>query len=200
MENNNFVMVSLGDERSIDLANVLGNKTCKRIINFLAQVKSASAKDISDELGIGMSNLDYNLKNLVKSGLIEKKKDFFWSKKGKKIVMYGLSNKSVIISPKNSEVSSKLRSLFPAVLLMGVSTFAVYVFEKIKGTQRIIEDGIEMATPSVSNSFYEYGASNGLAKIASQEIANSTSYLWPWFLGGAVLTFIVFSILNWRKI
>ena len=52
--------------------------------------------------------------------------------KGKKIIMYELSNKSIIIAPKDTtEIFSKLKSLLPVFLLTGSLTFAVYVYEKI---------------------------------------------------------------------
>ncbi|MEN7981855.1 MAG: helix-turn-helix domain-containing protein [Nanoarchaeota archaeon] len=201
MEDNNFILMSLEDEKSKDLADVLGNKTCKKIINYLAEIKSASAKDISDELEIGMSGVDYNIKKLLKSGLVEKKKDFFWSKKGKKIVMYKVSNKSVIISPKNSEISSKLKSLLPVVLLTGVSTFGVYVFEKIKGTPAMIQKGVSTDAPSIRDGIYESMVNNEIAGVVSQEIvSNAGGNLWIWFLSGAVLTLIIFTIVNWKKI
>lgn len=200
MENENFILVSMNDDKSKDLADVLGNKTCKNIINYLVEIESASAKDISDELKIGMSVVDYNIKKLLKSGLVEKKKDFFWSKKGKKIVMYKVTNKSVVISAKKN-VSSKLKSLIPAFMLVSTSTFGVYVYEKIQGTQTLVQKSMDIATPSLANRFYEAGASDGIAEIMTEGIVQHTgNLLWIWFLGGALLTLIIFSILNWKKL
>jgi DNA-binding transcriptional ArsR family regulator len=187
--------MSMDDEKLKDLAEVLGNKTCKKIIDFLVGVKSASAKDISDELKIGMSGVDYNMKKLLKSGIVEKEKDFFWSKKGKKILMYKVSNKSVVISPKK-EISSKFKSLIPAVMLVSVSTFAVYVFEKIKNSGKALA-GNEMATPTL----FKESIAQDSARIVSTEFAgNVFGNFWIWFLCGAVLTLIIFSILNWKKL
>jgi predicted transcriptional regulator len=197
MENENFVLVSIDDDKSKDLADVLANKTCKKIINFILEKDGASAKDISDALNIGMSGVDYNLKKLLKSGLVEKKKDFFWSKKGKKIVMYNVSNKSIVISPKK-DISSKIKSLIPAILLVSSSTFAVYVYEKINGAQNVVQKTMDIATPSLANSVYGTGSSNEMARIVGQGI--SQTHLWIWFLSGAVLAFIIFSILNWKKL
>ncbi|MCW8965614.1 MAG: hypothetical protein OQK82_02860, partial [Candidatus Pacearchaeota archaeon] len=139
-------------------------------------------------------------KKLLKSGLVEKEKEFFWSKKGKKIIMYKVSNKSVIISPKK-EINSKLKSLIPAVLLTGASTFAIYTYEKIKGAQNLVERGIDITTPSLANKFYEVGISKEVAQTVTLDaIKNTSTPLWFWFLLGALITIIIFSILNWKKL
>lgn len=198
MSDDNFVMVSLEDGVSRNLSDVLGNKTCKKIIKFLLKKDSASAKDIFEELGISMSLIDYDIKKLLKAGLVEKDKEFFWSEKGKKIVMYKVSNKSIVISPRK-EIGSKLKSLIPAVLLASASTFAVYAYEKINGVGNLVQRSADIVTPSLANSFYEVGASDEMAKMISPEIIPQT-HLWVWFLFGAVLMLVIFSILNWRKL
>ena len=100
----------MNDEKSKTLAGVLGNKTCKKIIDFLITKNEASEKDIANALNIPINTAEYNLKKLVDSGLIQRAKNFFWSKKGKKIPLYRLSNKSIIISPKSSNIGSKIKS------------------------------------------------------------------------------------------
>ena len=91
MVNDKFVLVSMNDDRTKKIADVLGNKTCKKIIDYLADHEEMSAKDLSDGLKIPLNTLDYNMKKLLDSELVKKTKNFFWSKKGKKIVMYELS-------------------------------------------------------------------------------------------------------------
>ena len=44
-----FIMMGLDDDRSKHVAEVLGSKTCKKIIDFLADVDEASEKDISEK-------------------------------------------------------------------------------------------------------------------------------------------------------
>src|SRR4030042_1138609 len=134
MEEDSFMLVSLNDEKSKEIAEVLSSSTCKKIINYLAQHKEASQKDLSDALKIPMNTLDYNIKKLLNSGFIEKRKNFFWSKKGKKIIMYELSNKSIIISPKKSP-SKKIKSILPAFIITLAGTFAIWVFERMNLTR-----------------------------------------------------------------
>ena len=127
MSEDRFMLVSLEDSKSKAIAEVIGSKTCKKIINYLAEKKEASQKDLSDALDIPMNTLDYNVKKLLESGFVQKRKNFFWSKKGKKIIMYELSNKSIVFSPKKVN-SEKIKSILPAFILTLAGTFAIWVF------------------------------------------------------------------------
>jgi len=200
MDENHFMLVSLEDSKSKAISEVLGSKTCKKIISYLTEKKEASQKDLSTALSIPMNTLDYNIKKLLESGFIQKRKNFFWSKKGKKILMYELSNKSIVISPKKSP-SQKLKSILPAFILTLAGTFAVWTYGKIK-----------YANESLSNSVQDTSEillSKG-AEIASAvpTVADSTNYImtphptpiWAWFLAGALLTIFIISIINWKKL
>ncbi|MDP2926063.1 MAG: beta-propeller domain-containing protein [Nanoarchaeota archaeon] len=126
MVEDKFIMYGIDDERSKDIADVLGNKTCKKILNYLADIKEASEKDISDALNMPINTVEYNLKKLVKSGLVEKTKNFFWSVKGKKIQMYKLAKKHIIISPKSTRPNiEKLKTILPVVFIAAALLFAL---------------------------------------------------------------------------
>ena len=110
-------MMGLDDERSKKMAEVMGNPTCKKILDYLADTNEASQKDISDALNIPMNTLDYNIKKLLDVGLIEKTKNFFWSAKGKKIPMYKLARKHIVISPKSTKPSIiALKTIIPVII------------------------------------------------------------------------------------
>ncbi len=118
MKENKFILMGLDDSRSKDIAEVLGNKTCKKIIEHLAETREASEKDISDALGIPINTVEYNLNKLVKTGLVERSKNFFWSRKGRKINMFKLAKKHIVISPKPKRVDMKeLRTILPVILI-----------------------------------------------------------------------------------
>jgi len=118
MTDDKFILMGLDDSRSKDIAEVLGNKTCKKIIDYLAETKEASEKDISDALTIPINTVEYNLNKLIKTGLVEKTKNFFWSRKGKKIDMYKLAKKHIVISPKPKRVDMKeLKAILPVIFI-----------------------------------------------------------------------------------
>lgn len=205
MSDDKFMLISLEDPKMKSLADVLGNKSCKKIVDYLAENAEASEKDLADALSMPINTVEYNLKKLLESGLVQKRKNFFWSKRGKKIAMYELSNKSIIISPKRS-VSDKVKSLVPAFMVAFVGTVLVYAYEKVK---KIPE---KFATPvlekAVANPSFVAEDSVGKTNSVMSEALNYTSTgvvsqpspLWMWFMGGALIALFVFSIVNWRKL
>ncbi len=139
-----FILMGLNDKRSKKIAEVLGNKTCKKIIDYLAETKQASEKDIADALNIPINTTEYNLKKLLETGLVEKTKNFFWSKKGKKIPMYKLAKKHIVISPKSKPTIDTLKTIIPVIAAIA---FLVILISLMIPQQGIIdEDQTEIKT------------------------------------------------------
>jgi DNA-binding transcriptional ArsR family regulator len=182
----------MDDERAGKIANIFGNNTCKKIIDFLANKIEASEKEISDSLNIPLNTAEYNLNKLLEAGLIEKAKKFFWSKKGKKIPLYKLSNKSIVISPKNKKLSSKIKTILP---IAAVSVLVAFIIRQFS------INSVIMLRQDKSEAFYP-PAEGALASIP----ANVSSFLtqpvdgWLWFLAGAVFAIVILMIINWRKL
>ncbi|MFA4953369.1 MAG: helix-turn-helix domain-containing protein [Candidatus Pacearchaeota archaeon] len=190
MDEKKYILISMEDERSKKLADILGNKTCKKIIDLLAEEKEASEKDIADKLNVPLNTIEYNLKKLIQAELIEKTKNFFWSKKGKKIPTYKLSNKSIIISPK-SRISSKLKSILPVALLSGLGAVLIKSFFY---SQQIVR---EKAVAGLASEFSTQALQN---TIFDGNILLLQSPAWVWFLAGTLFTLVIFTIINWRKL
>jgi len=191
---NNFILVSLDDEKSKSIAEVIGSKTCKKIINYLAETKEASQKDLSTALKIPLNTIEYNIKKLLDSGFIQKAKNFFWSKKGKKIIMYKLSKKSVIISHKKSNIN-KFKSILPAFILTAAGTFAIWVYEKLSSVPQNLN---QKYIPAIDESLRK--ATNFVESPASDLSVISNMPLWIWFLAGSLIAITIISIVNWRKL
>jgi len=204
VEEDKFIMIGLGDERSKKIAEVIGNKTCKKIIDYLSEVKEASEKDIADKLSIPINTAEYNLNKLIESGLIEKTKNFFWSVKGRKIDMYRLSNKRIIISPKSS-----FKGVLPAFIAVLALSFTIKVItDKLSyasyAGQELFVNG------EVRNIAADTGA--GALKTASENVQNIPSFApsiqnlclnssigseaWAWFLFGGLITILIFLLIN----
>ena len=196
-------MVSFEDSRTKKIAEVLGNKTCKKIIDVLSEEKELSEKEISEKLKLPMNTVEYNLKKLLETGFIEKSKNFFWSMKGKKIDMYRLANKHIVISPTSpKEVGSKIKKILPAVIAAGLGAFLIMIFSKPllqgrefaaeKGADLLVRESVESAggiAPAVGNAGIE-GLSYGLLGWP----------IWAWFLLGALIAIIIFTIWNWSRL
>jgi len=134
MADDKFILMGLDDERSKQVAEILGNKTCKKIIDYLSEVKEASEQDISKALNIPLNTAEYNLNKLIKSGLVEKTKNFFWSVKGRKIGMFKLAKKHIIISPSSKRPNMNLlKTILPVILIAAILVVilsGVYLFPK----------------------------------------------------------------------
>jgi len=195
----NYLMISLDDERSSKLSKVLGSKACEKIINYLAEEKEASEQDIAHALKMPINTVEYNLKSLLDAELIEKSKNFFWSQKGKKIVMYKVSNKSIIISPK-SRITNKLKSILPAVLIAGIGAIAIrYAIEPISKTINSPAAEKAMALAGTAQDSVIAPATNTGIPFSFMNYLSSLPS-WYWFSLGAILGIVILTIVNWRKL
>jgi predicted transcriptional regulator len=68
MADESFLLVNLKEDKSKKLAQVLSNESCRKILEFLTQNKSATETEISEKLNIPLSTVHYNLKHLSKTG------------------------------------------------------------------------------------------------------------------------------------
>lgn len=194
MKKENFILVSLDDPNSDKIAKVLSSKTSKRILEYLEENPKKSQQDISEGLKIPLNTLEYNLKQLLEAKLIEKSTNFFWSRKGKKICLYEISNKSIIFSTKKSNILSELKSIFFISTVAGIFSALI----------RIKHNTIE-----VSKEYFSRTATNFVEEKSSQIVMDSISQLsnqtstqislgspmW-WFFGGFVFTTIIFILVK----
>jgi len=118
MTKDKFIL--MGMDEAGDIADVLKSKTSKKILDYLAECREASEKDIADGLGMALNTIEYNLKKLIGSGLVKKTSNFFWSVKGKKIPTYKLARKHIVISPGKKPDLSVLKSILPVVLIAAI--------------------------------------------------------------------------------
>lgn len=186
-------MVSFEDPKIKKISEILGNGTCKKILDFLAE-KESTKTDISKALRIPLNTVEYNVNKLNESGLIEKSKDYFWSTKGKKIAVYRISNKSIVISPRNS---NKMRSILAFIGFSGLAAFVIKILtqkeEVYYATKGVFENNSIIGPASMAGADNIVTATPNAIQLASVEP-------WFWFLIGAVGIGLLFLILNWKKI
>lgn len=193
-----YIMLSLDDEKSKNIADVIANPTCKKILNLLSE-KEASETDIANELGVPLNTIDYNIKKLKKAGMIETK-NFFWSVKGKKIPIYKLAKKHIIISPKKTTLS-KLKPILPVAIISGIIALIIKIYFDLQIKTRNIMQEI---VPKTFDETAEAVASSatGTAETVTEKtpvIISITTPYWPWFLLGALTAILIFLIWTWKK-
>lgn len=189
---NEYILLNMDDEKSAKVAEVMGNKSCKKILSILAE-QELTETDISNKINLPLNTTEYNLKKLIQSGLVEKAKTHFWSVKGKKIPVYKLANKYIVIAPKSSS-KSVLKSFLPVVLVSGVIALMIrYLFSYNSNSLVKSTNDFVLTAPQVS------GAS-AVAETASVSASLMDKILslpsWEWFLAGALFAALLFLILT----
>jgi|TARA_Y100000034_G_scaffold6965_1_gene7681 DNA-binding transcriptional ArsR family regulator len=194
MVDETFMLLSMKDSKAV--ADAISNKTAQKIIAYLTEHKESTESELSKELKVPLPTVHYNIQQLKKAKLIEAK-EFFWSKKGKEMLVYKLAKKYIIISPDSSEGTlSKLKNILPITLLSLVGSGAVYLYQK---TKFIASDTQLKATES----FAEVGRKTITDNIPTQTISDCTipepNYA-LWFLGGTLFIILtIFLISLFRK-
>ena len=192
------IMIDLDDPRTANIAEVISNKTCKRILNLLAE-KSLSEADISKELKIPMNTVGYNIKKLMAAGLIEKS-NYFWSVKGKKINTYTISQKRIVISPR-----SMLKGVVPAIigsllLAAGIKAFTSTSYDSYSASNMVTPSIAEKAVVAVQDSNQAGGeASLNYGQQLYSNVVNA-SHIWAWFLLGALAALLILLIWNYGRV
>ncbi len=137
MAEESFLLLSLKEEKSKKLAQVISNETSRKILDYMGTkgAKTVTETEIAKALGLAISTVHYNMQHLVKAGLV-KADEFHYSVKGKEVNHYSLSNKMIIIAPSNSEkFIEKLKKVLPVALVAVVAAGFIQVFSKFFGQQ-----------------------------------------------------------------
>ena len=208
-----IISLDLNDSRMKFISEIFGNESCKKILNLLAE-KELTETDIAKELKMPLNSVDYNVKKLVRAGLIESG-SHWWSIKGKKMPSYRVSDKKIVISPKRMS-SSVL--LIPALLVGGLISLTIrkiiefnsYIPQQnVFAAKSAIEDSVSYA--SVATTGLQAGANEVARDVVtnvpaamSQEVAQKTSFIgsipgWEWFLIGIWSGVLVFFLLNYIR-
>ncbi len=157
-----FVLMNLDDHRSKKVATVLGNKTCKQILDYLTYNSEKSEEDIAKALDMKINTAEYNLKKLLETGLVEKTKKFFWSKKGKKIPLYKIAKKHIVISPKSTRPNlTVLKTLIPAVFVVAIISLVIISLSLFPGQTKTDDEFRKFSSVEELESFLEANQGTG---------------------------------------
>lgn len=172
-----FIIADLNDEKSKDIAAVLGNKTSRKILDYLAE-NDATETQIAGALNLPASTVNYNIQRLLKANLIEAK-DFYWSPKGNKVHIYKAARKLIVIAPKHARGYEALKSIIPIILIGILLSMIVYtnliqrqqiltgeIAEQSKLKKFSSFDELKNFVRENSQGYYNYGGIRTLAKGA----------------------------------
>lgn len=190
-----FLLVSLEQNEAKKLAQVINNDTCRKILNFLAK-KDATETELAEKLKIPISTVHYNLQNLLQAGLV-KAEEFHYSKKGKEVNHYSLTNKFIIIAPKATEgIKIKIKRVLPVVLIIAGATAIIqflskYIYQPVYAQAPLAREAIAGAAEAFE------AAAPGKAAEAVPLISQTSLALW--FLYGALFSLVAFIAWEWVK-
>ena len=140
-----------------------------------------------------INTVDYNVKKLVRAGLIEKS-SHWWSVKGRKMITYKVSDRKIIISPK--KFTGKIFTW-----AFGLTGFTALIFRWLANNQwtnvarhEIFTEDAVFGAPKME------ALSAGVREVAIQPISDIGFWAglanWEWILLGAWLTLVLFFILT----
>jgi DNA-binding transcriptional ArsR family regulator len=221
MPEENFLLVSLREDKAKKLAQVISNDTSRKLLDHLAKKKDATETDIAKELGLPISTVHYNLQHLVEAKLVQAD-EFHYSKKGKEVNHYSLTNKYVIIAPKDTPETfiEKLRKILPVVGITLLATAAIKVYFMISGSalkagetanlmfkSAPMPEALQATAENAADSAAAVGAEAAPRLMASapeavQQVGNAAAgqpNLALWFMFGAVFAIIVFVVVDILK-
>src|SRR3989344_705589 len=213
-----FLLLSLEEQQSKELAQVISNETARKILDYLGKKNEASESQISEALDTPISTVHYNVQQLLKSKLIESK-EFEWSEKGKKILYYRLAKKLIVIAPKTSEsLYNQLKNLIPVTLITAFVGGLLYYFSKFSEKMNVTRNTFSELIPASDNAvssgaeatkgaLTQIGAD--VEKQAGTEFVNKTTEIITqtrnvthealWFFIGAGLVIILLIVITLIK-
>lgn len=209
MAKKSFLLVSLKESKAKKLAEVISNKTCRKILDHLAEKKDATESQMAKDLGIPISTVHYNLKALLTAKLV-KSDEYHYSTKGKEVSHYRLANQYVIIAPEGDKklIREKLKSLIPTLLITGFAAGAIKMFSGALGKAetaaeqpmlRAMEAGI---TEEAAQTGLKSGADQAAPAAAQQmaehapEVSSAMPEIALWFFIGAVSGVAIYLIIE----
>ena len=215
MAKKSFLLVSLQEDKAKELAQVISNESCRKILDYLSEKEHDTESEIAKKLQFPISTVHYNLQHLMKAGIVGVD-EFHYSEKGKEVNHYKLANKYIIIAPKTTYgIKEKLKSILPVSLLalVGAGFIQLYTqyfrgatFAAMKAAPAVMEQAQD-TTPlkeAVVQKAAEEGAKATMEKapeIVAQAMQAAPNYA-LWFLFGCLFVIIlifIFEIIKAKK-
>ncbi|MBI2144052.1 helix-turn-helix transcriptional regulator [Candidatus Woesearchaeota archaeon] len=191
MASKNFLLVSLEETKAKELAQIVSNDVCRRILDYLAGKEHATETAIAKDMAIALSTVHYNIRQLLQSGIV-KAEEFHYSEKGREVLHYSLANRYIIIAPKaaaTESLANKLKRILPVVLMVAAAGVAIQLFSSFK-----------QATSFASKAAIQRAAeSSTLAAETGQRAAQAQPNVALWFVIGAVFALAAYAAYDFLK-
>jgi DNA-binding transcriptional ArsR family regulator len=211
MGKKSFLLVSLKEKKAKELAQVISNDSCRKILDYLSDMQDATESDISEKLKLPISTVHYNLQHLMKAGIVDVD-EFHYSEKGKEVNHYKLANKYIIIAPKTTYgLKEKLKAILPVSLLALVGAGFIQMYTKyfrgpvFSSAKMAAPAVMEQAEASVAELVMDTATNEGARAVVEKapEVVTSVVSAAPnyalWFLFGCVFIIVLVVIFELIK-
>ena len=189
MGSKSFLIVSLDKGESEKLAQVLSNKTARKILDYLGTTNSVTESQIAESLGLPLSTVHYNLKLLMETKLV-KSDEFHYSKKGREVNHYSIANKYIIISPKPVYgLKSKLKKILPVLAIMVLYGLICTIITKFLRSSSLTTPALETRAAAL-NLVKESSPSFDMAAYPH------VPWFW-WFVIGGTVALVLYIIIDY---
>lgn len=199
MAKQNFILLSMEDDKIKKVSNVISNESCRRILDYLSE-KEATESELSEKLNLPLSNINYNMKQLVDTGLAESK-EFHYSQKGKEVSHYRLANKYIIIAPKKTlGIKEKLKGILPAALIASGAAAVLQITSKYLSRAIVAEESMMIAKSAAESGIADSAMDAELmlsqAAPVVPQAASITQNIALWFLAGALFALAAYLLIS----
>ena len=212
MPKEKFVLVSLKENKAKELAQVISNESCRKILDYLAENNDATETQLAEKLQLPISTVHYNLKHLLAGSLITAD-EYHYSEKGKEVNHYKLANKYIIIAPKTTYgIKEKLKSILPVGLIALATAGFIQLYLKYFGkTQATIKVAPELTRGAIAPVVQEaadeavYTATEKAVEAAPKAVPEAalqtitTPNYALWFLFGCLFVLILVIIFEFIR-
>jgi len=193
MAKESFVLVSLKENKAKELAQIISNESCRKILDFLAE-KEATETELAKKLELSISTVHYNLKHLLEAGLVSAE-EFHYSEKGKEVNHYKLANKYVIIAPKSTfGLKEKLKNILPVGLITVAAAGLIHLFTgKTAKFGASVRKAVMTAVPETERVIIDE------AVVETAPIVSSEPKIALWFLIGALTALAIYFVIDYIR-
>lgn len=196
-----FILVSLEDAKARELAQLVANKTCRLILDYLGSKEEATESEMATALNLPISTLHYNIQNLLQHNLVESK-EFMWSPKGRKMDIFRVAKKLIIIAPKGDteNIKQRLKGLLPVALVSIAAAGLIHFVQRLfSGIGKMSFAATEAQRESVQGLVESAPLKAAAYPAATEPVAPYAL----WFFWGALFAIIVmaiyYAVSGWRK-
>ncbi|HIG97884.1 TPA: helix-turn-helix transcriptional regulator [Candidatus Woesearchaeota archaeon] len=205
MASKNFLLVSLEEDKAKQLAQIVSNDICRKILDYLSSKEHATETAIAKDLVIAISTVHYNLKQLLQSGIV-KAGEFHYSEKGKEVLHYSLANRYIIIAPKatvTETLANKLKRILPVVAVVAATGFAIQVYNTVMkagtfASYNSAQKAADIAAPAMQEAARQAaGIGNESATTSvGTAMAQAVPNIALWFVAGAVFAIAAYLVVD----